>query len=288
MKRKVPNNPNARLRDVQAGRDHRQIEITKVGVKGLHYPISVLDRQHGTQHTIATFNMYVNLSHRQRGTHMSRFIEILNLYRGEINLRSIPTILDTMMGRLKARAAHLEVEFPYFLEKAAPVTGAKSMISYTYRFLAYSMNSNPLPPAGGKRKSRSGPRKDFRVEVKVPVISLCPCSKEISRIGAHNQRSLVTVQVRYRRFFWIEDLISLVEESSSAPIYSLLKRSDEKYVTEQAFANPRFAEDIAREVASRIRTDSNFPWFSVEVENLESIHSHNAYAYVEEGEVADH
>lgn len=286
MKRKVPNNPNARLRDVQAGRDHRQIEITKVGVKGLHYPISVLDRQHGTQHTIATFNMYVNLSHRQRGTHMSRFIEILNLYRGEINLRSIPTILDTMMGRLKARAAHLEVEFPYFLEKAAPVTGAKSMISYTYRFLAYTENS---PPAPGKspRQGRRVPRKDFRVGVEVPVISLCPCSKEISRIGAHNQRSMVTVQVRYRRFFWIEDLISLVEESSSAPIYSLLKRSDEKFITEQAFANPRFAEDIAREVASRLRKDSNFTWFSVEVENMESIHSHNAYAYVEEGEVKD-
>ena len=269
-----------KLSDVQSRRDYRQIEITKVGVKGLRYPILVLDRQNGTQHTIASFNMYVNLSHRERGTHMSRFIEILNRHRGEINLKSIPTVLDDLVKKLKAESAHLEVEFPYSLEKAAPVTGAKSMVFYTCRFLASTVS----PPASSRSaRPRPGPRKDFRVEVEVPVISLCPCSKEISRIGAHNQRSLVVVRVRYTGFFWIEDLISLVEESSSAPIYSLLKRPDEKFITEQAFARPRFAEDIAREVASRLRRDPNFTWFKVEVENFESIHSHNAYAYVEEG-----
>ena len=272
-----------KLSDVQSRRDYRRIGITKVGVKGLRYPILVLDRQNGTQHTIAAFNMYVNLSHRERGTHMSRFIEVLNRHRGEVNLKSIPVILDDLVKKLKAESAHLEVEFPYFLEKSAPVTGAKAMVFYTCRYLASTVAQSASP------RSRAGtlPRKDFRVEVEVPVISLCPCSKEISRIGAHNQRSLVAVRVRYSGFFWIEDLISLVEESASAPIYSLLKRPDEKFITEQAFARPRFVEDIAREVASRLRRDPNFTWFKVEVENFESIHSHNAYAYVEEGKAIE-
>ncbi len=277
---------NPKLSDVQSRRDYRRIGITKVGVKGLRYPILVLDRQNGTQHTIAAFNMYVNLSHRERGTHMSRFIEVLNRHRGEVNLKSIPVILDDLVKKLKADSAHLEVEFPYFLEKSAPVTGAKSMVFYTCRFLA----STVTPPASSRRargRSRPDPRKDFRVEVEVPVISLCPCSKEISRIGAHNQRSLVAVRVRYSGFFWIEDLIGLVEESSSAPIYSLLKRPDEKFITERAFSRPRFAEDIAREVAARLRRDKNFTWFKVEVESFESIHSHNAYAYVEEGKTVE-
>lgn len=251
--------------DVQSLTDHRNINIKKVGVKGVKYPIIVLDRANGFQHVNATVNMYVNLPHHFKGTHMSRFVEVLNEYRGQINIRTFRTILEKVKEKLNAESAHMEIEFPYFIEKTAPSSGAKSLMEYVCRF------------AG----ENNGQKTDFMVGVTVPVTTVCPCSKEISNLGAHNQRSIVKVNLRFRKFFWIEDVIKLVEDSASGEVYSLLKRADEKYVTEKAYRNPMFAEDVVRSVAEKLNRVDNFPWYSVEAENLESIHNHSAYAYVE-------
>ncbi|HNU71914.1 MAG TPA: GTP cyclohydrolase FolE2 [Thermodesulfobacteriota bacterium] len=252
--------------DIQNQPDYREIEIRKVGVKNIKYPITVRDKAHGFQHTIATVNMYVNLPHQFKGTHMSRFVEILNQYRLGIDLKNLPEILREMKTTLNAESAHVEIEFPYFIEKEAPVSGARGLMEYTCRFIG---------SADGEAKDR------LIVGIDVPVTTLCPCSKAISESGAHNQRSRVSVHLRFKKFFWIEDVISLVEASASSPVYSLLKREDEKYVTEQAYENPRFVEDVVRGVAEKLAADQNFTWFSVESENMESIHNHNAYAMVE-------
>ncbi len=251
--------------DVQNLADERNINIKKVGVKGIKYPILVLDRANGVQHVNATINMYVNLPHHFKGTHMSRFIEILNEYRGKINIKTFKTILEKVKEKLDAESAHMEIEFPYFIEKTAPASGAKSLMEYVCRF------------SGENR----GEKTDFMVGVTVPVTTVCPCSKEISNLGAHNQRSIVKVNLNFKRFFWIEDIIKLVEDSASGEVYSLLKRVDEKFVTEKAYENPMFAEDVVRSVAEKLNQDDNFTWYSVEAENLESIHNHSAYAYVE-------
>jgi len=196
---------------------------------------------------------------------MSRFVEVLNEYRGQINIKTFRTILEKVKEKLNAESAHMEIEFPYFIEKTAPSSGAKSLMEYVCRF------------AG----ENNGQKTDFMVGVTVPVTTVCPCSKEISSLGAHNQRSIVKVNLRFRKFFWIEDVIKLVEDSASGEVYSLLKRADEKYVTEKAYRNPMFAEDVVRSIAEKLNRMDNFPWYSVEAENLESIHNHSAYAYVE-------
>jgi GTP cyclohydrolase I len=252
--------------DVQNRRDPRNVEIQKVGVKNIRYPITVMDKVNGVQHTVANVNMYVDLPHHFKGTHMSRFIEILNEYKGEIAIKNFSHILKEMKRMLKARSAHLEVEFPYFIEKQAPVTGAPGLMEYICRFCGSSNDATA---------------DDFYVAIDVPVTTVCPCSKEISDQGAHNQRGTVTVKVRFKKFIWIEDIIQLVEQSSSCDIYSILKRPDEKYVTERAYDNPMFVEDVVREVAKKLSSDNNITWFSVESENFESIHNHSAYAYVE-------
>ncbi len=251
--------------DIQNLPDYRNIEINKVGVKNILYPITVLDKKNKIQHTVGRINMYVNLPHHFKGTHMSRFIEILNQYRGTINMHAISTILDKMKEKLNAHSAYLEVEFPYFIEKRAPKSKAKSLMSYSCQFLASLVNGHH----------------SLIVGVTVPVTTVCPCSKEISQRGAHNQRSLVTVKVKFRKFFWIEDLINMIENSASAAVYSLLKRADEKFLTEKAYDNPLFVEDVVRNIALRLQRHSNITWFRVESENLESIHNHNAYACVE-------
>jgi GTP cyclohydrolase I len=250
--------------DIQGSADPRQIPINKVGVKDISYPIVVMDKNRSLQHTVARVNLYVDLPHHFKGTHMSRFIEILDAYREEIALDKLETILSTMKERLEASRAHLEIEFPYFIEKRAPVSGAKGLMEYTCHFSA-----------------TLGDELDFVLGVRVPVTSLCPCSKELSRFGAHNQRSLVTVRLRYREFIWIEDLVELVEGCASSPVYSLLKREDEKFVTEQAYENPRFVEDLVREVTQRLNERDEVTWFQVEAENFESIHNHSAYATIE-------
>ena len=251
--------------DIQNQKDDRNIDIKKVGVKGIKYPLTVLDRAHGSQQVNATINMYVNLPHHFKGTHMSRFVEILNEHRGEVSIKTLQTILEKVRAKLRAASAHMEIEFPYFIEKTAPVSGAKSLMEYLCRF-------------SGKN---GGGKTDIQVGVVVPVTTVCPCSKEISSAGAHNQRSLVSVNVRFKKFFWIEDLIKTVENSASGEVYSLLKREDEKYVTEKGYANPMFVEDVVRSVASNLNNIDNITWFSVEAENYESIHNHSAYAYVE-------
>ncbi len=253
-----------KLRDIQAEPDFRRIGIDKVGVKEISYPIVVLDRANEHQHTIASINMYVDLPHHFKGTHMSRFVEILNEHRGEITVGRFPDILKKMKRRFGATTAHLDLRFPYFIEKAAPVSGLKGLMGYGCRYTG-----------------TLGAELDIVIEVEVPVSTLCPCSKEISERGAHNQRGEVRVAVRFDGFVWIEDIIKTVEDSASSPVYSLLKRIDEKYVTERAYDNPMFVEDVVREVALNIGAIKEVTWLRVEAENWESIHNHSAYAFLE-------
>jgi GTP cyclohydrolase I len=256
--------PKSEMPDMQKRPDTRRIPISKVGVKDISYPIVVMDKNRSLQHTVARVNMYVDLPHHFKGTHMSRFVEILNRHREQIALDKLETILEEMKDRLGSRSAHLEIQFPYFIDKRAPVSGAKSLMEYSCEFSASMTDSL-----------------DFVLGVKVPLTSLCPCSKELARFGAHNQRSVMTVRVRYREFVWIEDLVELIEQCGSSPLYSLLKREDEKFVTEQAYETPRFVEDMVREAYSRLAAQENITWFTVEAENFESIHNHSAYAAVE-------
>ncbi len=256
--------------DMQKSRDNRKIAIDKVGVKDISYPIVVMDKNKAFQQTVARVNMYVDLPHHFKGTHMSRFIEILDAYREKIALDKMEIILQRMKEKLGASSAHLEIQFPYFIEKKAPVSGARGLMEYTCTFNA-SLDSSF----------------DFILGVKVPVTSLCPCSKELARFGAHNQRSVMTVRVRYRKFIWIEDLIEIIESCGSSPVYSMLKREDEKFVTEQAYENPRFVEDMVREATQKLTAMDNITWFSIEAENFESIHKHSAYAAVEMDKRAD-
>jgi GTP cyclohydrolase I len=252
------------MKDIQNHRDNRNIDIDQVGVKGIRYPITVLDKDMGEQQTVAEINMYVDLPRYYKGTHMSRFVEILNEYSRRISLQNFTEILEEMKKKLNAKSAHMEVTFPYFIKKAAPVTGSEGLMEYKCTFKG-SLNTGS----------------DIVTIIHVPISTLCPCSKEISEHGAHNQRGEVKLQVRFKRFVWIEDLIKLVEESASTDVYSVLKREDEKYVTERAYQNPMFVEDIVRDIAQKLNEDSNITWFAVESENFESIHNHNAYAYIE-------
>ncbi len=253
-----------KLKDIQSQQDHRKIEINKVGVKSIRYPIIVLDKKNKIQHTVATINMYVNLPHHFKGTHMSRFIEILNTYRKGINVGNLSEILVKMKEKLHSESAHMEIAFPYFIEKQAPVSKAKSLMEYTCHIW-------------GTHDKRA----DLIVGIEVPITTLCPCSKEISNYGAHNQKSKVMVSVRFKKFFWIEDLIHIIETCASSEMYPLLKRPDEKYVTEKAYDNPMFVEDVVRSIAEKLDEDSNITWYSVESENMESIHDHSAYAFIE-------
>ena len=252
------------MKDIQNHRDDRNIDIDQVGVKGIRYPITVLDKDMGEQQTVAEINMYVNLPRYYKGTHMSRFVEILNEHSRRISLQNFSEILQEMKDRLNAESAHMEIRFPYFINKSAPVTGSSGLMEYKCAFKG-SLNSGS----------------DLVVMIHVPISTLCPCSKEISDFGAHNQRGEVRLQVRFKKFVWIEDLIKLVEESASCEVFSVLKREDEKYVTEQAYRNPMFVEDIVRDIAVKLNNDPNITWFTVESENFESIHNHNAYAYIE-------
>jgi GTP cyclohydrolase I len=249
---------------MQTTRDTRKIPIDRVGVKDISYPIVVMDRANRTQHTVARITMSVDLPHHFKGTHMSRFVEVLNTYREKIALDKMEPLLRAMKEKLGASSAHLEMVFPYFIEKRAPVSGARSLMEYSCSFTA-----------------TLGEEFDFVLGVTVPLTSLCPCSKELSAYGAHNQRSKMTVRVRYGDFLWLEELVALVEECGSSPVWSLLKRQDEKHVTERAYENPRFVEDMVREATLRLEADANIVWFSVEAENFESIHNHSAYAVIE-------
>lgn len=253
------------LIDTQNLPDHREVAIDRVGVKNLRFPILVRDKAHTSQHTVATVSLTVDLPHHFKGTHMSRFIEVLNHHGTVIHVDNIKVILRELQTRLDAEAAHVEFEFPYFIEKKAPVTGASGLLEYTVRFNATAHQDDS----------------EFEVTVMVPVTTLCPCSKAISKHGAHNQRSLVTFAVRFSGPVWIEDLIQMVETSASAELFSLLKRPDEKAVTERAYEHPVFVEDLVRNIAVKANADPRIIWYKVEAENYESIHNHNAYAMIE-------
>jgi GTP cyclohydrolase I len=258
-------NTTPNIPDVQNSVDTRQIAINKVGIKSIRHPIRVSDKNRGIQHTIATFNMYVGLPHNFKGTHMSRFVEILNGHETEISVENFPAMLKEMMERLEAETGHIEMNFPYFINKTAPVSGVKSLMDYDITFI------------GDIRHGKIS----MRLKVVTPVTSLCPCSREISERGAHNQRSHVTITVRANAFMWIEDLIALAEAEASSELYGLLKRPDEKFVTERAYDNPKFVEDLVRDVAARLNAESRIDAYVVESENFESIHNHSAYALIE-------
>jgi GTP cyclohydrolase IB len=253
------------IEDVQNTPDIRHLAIDKVGIKSIRHPVKVKDKSGGVQHTVAMFNMYVHLPHNFKGTHMSRFVEILNMNEREISIENFETILHEMVKRLEARSGHIEMTFPYFVAKAAPVSGVTSLLDYEVTFIGEIQDG------------------DYRITVKVlvPVTSLCPCSKKISDYGAHNQRSHVTVSARINDFIWVEDIIKLVEEQASCQLYGLLKRPDEKYVTEHAYDNPKFVEDMVRDVAARLNAEPRIDAYVVESENFESIHNHSAYALIE-------
>ncbi|MEI7556148.1 GTP cyclohydrolase FolE2 [Candidatus Chlorohelix sp.] len=257
---------NRVLPDIQSRPDKRNIAINKVGIKDIRFPIAVKERDNGLQHTVGDINMYVSLPKEFKGTHLSRFVAILNQFEGEIEPANIETILTTMREKLTADEAHFEIAFPYFLTKEAPVSRIKSLLEYKCGFSAMQ------GPDGST---------DLITMVEVPVTTLCPCSKEISEYGAHNQRSFVTIKIRSNVLVWLEDLISIAEQSGSCEVYSLIKRVDEKYVTERAYENPKFVEDVVRDLTQVLLDDPRIDWFTVESDNDESIHNHNAYAFIE-------
>jgi len=259
--------PKSKLHDKQSERDYRELRIDKVGVRGMRFPIQVRDKAHSVQNTVATIGMFVDLPKEFKGTHMSRFVEVLNAHGSVVHVENIPDILYAMQERFEAATSHLEMEFPYFMVKTAPVSGKESVMDYTARFDA----------------TACGQDIDFVLTVKGNVTTLCPCSKAISARGAHNQRGEVTVQVRFKQPIWIEDLIAIMESSASSELYALLKREDEKAVTERAYDNPVFVEDLVRNVAVKLNAHPDVTWYKVEAENQESIHNHNAYACIEKG-----
>jgi GTP cyclohydrolase I len=254
----------AEVEDVQARADTRQLPINRVGIKDISHPVKVRDRSAGEQHTIASFNMYVSLPHNFKGTHMSRFVEILHGER-EISVESFRAMLRTMTDRLEADTGHIEMSFPFFIMKQAPVSGVESLMDYRCTLI------------GEHRQGHT----EMWVRVTVPVTSLCPCSKKISEYGAHNQRSHVTIKAKLRSHMWIEELIEIAESEASCELYGILKRPDEKYVTERAYDNPKFVEDVVRDVATRLNVDERVAAYVVESENFESIHNHSAYALIE-------
>jgi GTP cyclohydrolase I len=264
--------------DVQGSQDTRNVAIDRVGVKDVTYPLRLkvapAEREHwpsGEQATIAKINMYVALSHYQKGTHMSRFMEVLNAHEGgAITPQDIPEITGAIRRRLNAAEAHFSASFTYFLKKFAPVTRQSGLMDYQVTFDCTSTEN----PKGGADVV------DFILSVRAPATSLCPCSKEISRYGAHNQRCVIEARVRTSSVMWIEELIRLLEGAASAELFAVLKRPDEKHVTEAAYDNPKFVEDIVRDLALSLQRDPRVAWYAISSENFESIHSHNAYAEI--------
>jgi GTP cyclohydrolase I len=266
--RRAPTGSTAlKLHDKQSEPDHRELRIDKVGVRGLRFPIQVRDKRHSVQNTVATIGMFVDLPKEFKGTHMSRFLEVLNAHGNVVHVENIVDILHAMQSKFSAATSHLEMEFPYFLVKQAPVSRRESLMDYIARFDATACHTDI----------------DFVLTVKANVTTLCPCSKAIAAYGAHNQRGEVTVQIRSRKPVWIEDLIGIIESSASSELYALLKRQDEKAVTERAYENPVFVEDLVRNVALKLNAHTDVTWYKVEAENQESIHNHNAYACIEKG-----
>ncbi|QDX80850.1 GTP cyclohydrolase I FolE2 [Denitratisoma sp. DHT3] len=252
--------------DVQNFADSRELPINKVGIKSIRHPVKVLDKSEGIQHTVATFNMYVGLPHNFKGTHMSRFVEILNSQEREISVENFESMLRDMVQKLEAETGHVEMTFPYFIRKEAPISGVASLMDYEVTFIG------EILAEGRYRQS---------IKVLVPTTSLCPCSKKISERGAHNQRSHVTITATTNALVWIEELVRMAEDQASCELFGLLKRPDEKYVTERAYDNPKFVEDLVRDVAAALNAEPRIDAYVIEAENFESIHNHSAYALIE-------
>ncbi len=254
------------IADVQSSIDSRAIPINKVGIKSIRHPVKVLDKNGGMQHTIAEFNMYVGLPHNFKGTHMSRFVELLNANEQGFSVENFESMLRHMVEHLEAETGHIEMRFPYFIDKRAPVSGVRSLMEYEVTLVGEILHGNEY------RQS---------TKVVVPATSLCPCSKKISDRGAHNQRSHVTITAWTNAFVWIEEIVKMAEGQASCEVFALLKRPDEKYVTEHAYDNPKFVEDMVRDVAGVLNADKRIDAYIVESENFESIHNHSAYALIE-------
>jgi GTP cyclohydrolase I len=269
---KIATRPSvAPIEDVQGRADTRRIPINKVGIKDVFHPVRVKDRAGNEQHTVANFNMYVALPHNFKGTHMSRFVEILNQHEREISIESFRDMLTEMTQRLNAESGHIEMKFPYFVNKKAPATGVESLMNYDASI------------TGEIKQGKA----ELWLKVVVAATSLCPCSKEISRYGAHNQRSHITITARVNEDVYLEDLIDIAEQEASCEVYGILKRADEKFVTERAYDNPKFVEDIVRDVAVRLNNEERVRAYTVETENFESIHNHSAYALIERDKDAE-
>ncbi len=250
--------------DIQSTPDTRNLTIDKVGVKNLRHPIRVKDRDQHEQHTVALFNMYVELPRNFKGTHMSRFVEILSQHKEATSVLSFRDMLKDVTEHLDAEKGHVEMTFPFFLTKKAPVTGVESLMDYEVTFTGDITNDVITN----------------EIAVLIPVTSLCPCSKEISAYGAHNQRSHVIAAIHTNSFIWIEDIIDIIEKEASSELYGILKRPDEKYVTERAYDNPKFVEDLVRDIAGCFNKDKRIQTYTVSAENFESIHNHSAYAEI--------
>jgi GTP cyclohydrolase I len=259
------NEVDFRIADVQSIRDERNIAVNRAGIRAIRHPIKVTDKRGEIQHTVATFNMHVNLSRQSRGAHMSRFAEILNSHDEELSVQSFERMVRAMVDKLETDSGDIEMSFPYFMRKMAPISRIQSLLDYEVTFIG---------------EIRRGSYK-FLMKVVVPVTSLCPCSKQVSAYGAHNQRSHMTISIRANTIIWIEDLIRMAEDQASSELYSVLKRSDEKYVTEKAYDNPKFVEDAVRDLATMLNQDARIDAYVVESENFESIHNHSAYALIE-------
>jgi GTP cyclohydrolase I len=265
LPKSVASPPPTSIEDVQARADSRRIPINKVGIKDVYHPVRVKDRASGEQHTIANFNMYVALPHNFKGTHMSRFVELLHGNEREISVESFRDILAQMTEKLNAQTGHIEMEFPFFVMKKAPVSGVESLMNYQASLIGELHNG----------------KSELWLKVVVAATSLCPCSKDISKYGAHNQRSHITIKAKVDGHMWLEELIDIAESEASCEVFGILKRADEKHVTERAYENPKFVEDIVRDVAVRMNNEDRVRAYVVEAENFESIHNHSAYALIE-------
>ena len=244
------------------------MKIQSVGIQDIQIPVRIREKNGGLQNSVASVALQVSLPGEYSQSCVHTFTSVLNKYMDEMSVTSFPQLLNEVKEDLRAESARLKMSFPYFIEKKAPVTGTRSLMEYDCSFTGEVGTDN-----------------DFVLTVTVPVTTLCPCSKEISAAGAHNQRAEVTLNVKFKKFIWVEDLIRMVEKSASCELWALLKRPDEKYVTEQAYNNPMFVEDVVRKVAVSALDDPKITWFSASVESFESIHKHSAYAYVDSNEI---
>jgi len=253
------------LPDIQASADARAIAIDSVGIKGIRYPMTVRTLDGRAQSTVAELDMYVGLSGDVKGTHMSRFVELLETHTAPLDYSTVQQLLRSMIDRLGAEHGEVEIRFPYFIRKPAPVSGVESALDHLVKIHAR------IDPMVGFR---------LRLQVTVAATSLCPCSKEISKYGAHNQRSHLTIDAELLEPMAIEELVAIAERAASCEVYGLLKRADEKFVTERAYENPKFVEDLVRDIAASLNAESRLSGYTVQAENFESIHNHSAFAQI--------